>query len=57
MEGAAYRNTLEKGLARKVDKIYKMKKMKNTNGRQLQLEDKTINQSALAVVTKANIQN
>ena len=54
MEGAAYRNSFRKAWARKVDQRFsKMKKDEETNGRQLQLESKTINQSALAV-TKAN---
>ena len=54
MEGAAYRNSYRKAWARKVDQRFsKMKKDEETNGRQLQLESKTINQSALAV-TKAN---
>ena len=54
MEGAAYRNSFRKAWARKVDERFsKMKKDEETNGRQLQLESKTINVSAL-VVTKAN---
>jgi|TARA_Y100000052_G_scaffold13983_1_gene13662 hypothetical protein len=54
MEGAAYRNSFRKAWARKVDERFsKMKKDEETNGRQLQLESKTVNQSALAV-TKAN---
>ena len=54
MEGAAYRNSFRKSFARKIDERFsKMKKEEETNGRQLQLESKTVNQSALAV-TKAN---
>ena len=54
MEGAAYRNSFRKAWARKLDERFsKMKKDEETNGRQLQLESKTINVSAL-VVTKAN---
>ena len=54
MEGAAYRNSFRKAWARQVsNRFSKMKKEEETNGRQLQLESKTVNQSALAV-TKAN---
>ena len=54
IEGASYRNSFRKAWARKVDERFsKMKKDEETNGRQLQLTSKTVNQSAL-VVTKAN---
>ena len=51
MEGAAYRNSFRKAWAWKVsERFSKMKKQEQQNGRQLQLADKTINVSALAVV-------
>tara|TARA_R100000655_G_scaffold7848_1_gene20875 strand:+ start:5531 stop:6316 length:786 start_codon:yes stop_codon:yes gene_type:complete len=51
MKGAAYRNDFRKGFAEDIsNRLYKMKREEQQNGRQLQLADKTVNQSALAVV-------
>jgi len=51
MKGAAYRNSFRKGFAREVDQRFsKMKRDEENNGRQIQTESRTINQSALTVV-------
>jgi len=51
MKGAAYRNDFRKGFAEDIsNRLYKMKREEQQNGRQLQIADKTVNQSALAVV-------
>ena len=51
MKGAAYRNDFRKGFAEDIShRLYKMKREEQQNGRQLQIADKTVNQSALAVV-------
>ena len=51
MNGSAYRNSFRKAWARKVEQRFgQMKSDEQKNGRQLQLADKTINVSALAVV-------
>ena len=53
-EGAAYRNNFRKGFAIDVQRRFQqMKRDEQTNGRQIQTENRTLNQSALAV-TKAN---
>ena len=54
IEGAAYRNNFRKGFAYDVaSRFRKMKQDEQTNGREIQTEQRTLNQSALAV-TKAN---
>tara|TARA_B100001778_G_scaffold314686_1_gene300153 strand:- start:5 stop:832 length:828 start_codon:yes stop_codon:yes gene_type:complete len=51
MEGTAHRNSFRKAWAREVrSRFNKMKSDEQKNGRQLQLADKTINVSALAVI-------
>lgn len=51
MKGAAYRNDFRKGFAEDIsNRLYKMKREEQQNGRQLQIADKTVNQSALGVV-------
>ena len=51
MEGAAHRNSFRKNWAWEVrSRFNKMKSEEQKNGRQLQLADKTINVSALAVI-------
>ena len=51
MEGAAHRNSFRKNWAWEVSNRFdKMKSEEQKNGRQLQLADKTINVSALAVI-------
>ena len=51
MKGAKYRNDFRKGFAEDIhNRLHKMKREKQQNGRQLQIADKTVNQSALAVV-------
>ena len=51
MKGASYRNDFRKGFAEDIsNRLYKMKREEQQNGRQLQIADKTVNQSALAVV-------
>ena len=55
MMGSAHRNSFRKAWANKVSsRFYNMKKDEEENGRQLQLESKTVNQSALAVQRKNN---
>ncbi len=50
MKGAAYRNDFRKGFAEDIsNRLYKMKRKEQQNGRELQIADKTVNQSALAV--------
>ena len=54
LEGAAYRNNFRKGFALDVEKRFQqMKRDEETNGRKIQTEQRTFNQSALTV-TKAN---
>ena len=51
MKGASYRNDFRKGFAEDIsNRLYKMKREEQQNGRQLQIADKIVNQSALAVV-------
>tara|TARA_R100000329_G_scaffold5458_6_gene7104 strand:+ start:1363 stop:2148 length:786 start_codon:yes stop_codon:yes gene_type:complete len=51
MKGAKYRNDFRKGFAEDIhNRLHKMKREEQKNGRQLQIADKTVNQSALAVV-------
>lgn len=51
MQGSAHRNSFRKAWARKVcSRFQEMKSEEETNGRAVQTESKTINQSALAVV-------
>ena len=53
MMGSAHRNSFRKAWANKVaSRFYEMKKDEEENGRQLQLDSKTVNQSALAVQKK-----
>jgi len=55
MMGSSHRNSFRKGWANKVaSRFYEMKKDEEENGRQLQLDSKTVNQSALAVQKKNN---
>ena len=55
MMGSSHRNSFRKGWANKVaSRFYQMKKDEEENGRQLQLDSKTVNQSALAVQKKNN---
>ena len=55
MMGSSHRNSFRKGWANKVaSRFYEMKKEEEENGRQLQLDSKTVNQSALAVQKKNN---
>ena len=55
MMGSAHRNSFRKGWANKVASRFRdMTKEEEENGRQLQLDSKTINQSALAVQKKNN---
>ena len=54
MMGSAHRNSFRKAWANKVwSRFSDMKKQEETNGREIQTESRTINQSALAV-TKSN---
>ena len=51
MMGSAHRNSFRKAWARKVhSRFAEMKKDEQTNGRKIQTEQRTINQSALAVI-------
>ena len=51
MKGAKYRNDFRKGFAEDIhNRLHKMKREEQQNGRQLQIADKTVNQSALAVI-------
>jgi len=51
MQGSAHRNSFRKAWARKVSsRFQEMKSEEETNGRAIQTESRTINQSALAVV-------
>ena len=53
MMGSSHRNSFRKGFANKIaSRFYDMKKEEEENGRQLQLDSKTVNQSALAVQKK-----
>ena len=53
MMGSSHRNSFRKAWANKVsNRFYNMKKDEEENGRQLQLDSKTVNQSALAVQKK-----
>ena len=55
MMGSSHRNSFRKAWANKVaSRFYEMKKDEEENGRQLQLDSKTVNQSALAVQKKNN---
>ena len=55
MMGSSHRNSFRKGFANKVaSRFHDMKKEEEENGRQLQLDSRTINQSALAVQKKNN---
>ena len=55
MMGSSHRNSFRKAWANKVaNRFYQMKKDEEENGRQLQLDSKTVNQSALAVQKKNN---
>ena len=51
IKGTKYRNDFRKGFAEDIhNRLHKMKKEEKQNGRQLQIADKTVNQSALAVI-------
>ena len=53
MLGSSHRNSFRKGWANKVaSRFYEMKKDEEENGREIQTESRTINQSALAVQKK-----
>jgi hypothetical protein len=53
MMGSSHRNSFRKAWANKVsNRFYNMKKEEEEKGRQLQLDSKTVNQSALAVQKK-----
>ncbi len=53
MMGSSHRNSFRKGWANKVaSRFYEMKKEEEENGREIQTESRTINQSALAVQKK-----
>ena len=53
MLGSSHRNSFRKGWANKVaSRFYEMKKEEEENGREIQTESRTINQSALAVQKK-----
>ena len=53
MMGSAHRNNFRKGFAENIKtRLWKMKKEEEENGREIQTESRTINQSALAVQKK-----
>ena len=58
MMGSAHRNSFRKAWANKVsNRFYQMKKDEEENGKEIQTESRTINQSALAVQKKNNTES